>query len=220
MPIQVEWMSRSHIQTETSSCQLLDAYWNLFSITHVRVTMRVVLFTIFLMSISFCFGQSEFLGLSAQWDDRLDAWEVLYYDPEGEENAIELSQVWPLRTDWESWRLQGDDITGDISTQWRGDLTRWNIKIGEERLEIRQRWRNAPNQWEIVSDRGRSLLRTQLTNNANVWICSLEEGDFAMYTMYDGDPRDWVIEDYIIDSLSDTEKLAMIFIALFQSIPK
>lgn len=165
-------------------------------------------------------GQSIFRELYSTWDDRLDQWEVVIEDLDGADQIIRMEQIWPLNNNWEEWRIDGQAIRGTIKTKWRGDFTRWEMRIGNQLFEINQKWRNDPNEWEVRSGDKRYKIETDYRNDANVWIARMQEGVFALFTSYRGDPRDWVVEDYVQESLTDEEKLAMVFISLFQSIPK
>lgn len=165
-------------------------------------------------------GQSTFFELHGVWDDRYDQWELIAEDHDGEAVVVRIEQLWPLNNNWEEWRIDGDLLRGSIKTKWRGDLTRWEVRVNNTLVEINQKWRNDPNVWEIRQANKRLKIETDYRDDANVWVAHLEEGDFALFTEYRDDPRDWLIDDYVTVSLTDEAKLAMVFISLIQSLPK
>ena len=47
-----------------------------------------------------------------------------------------------------------------------------------------------------------------------------DDEDFRIYTYWEGDPREWVVEDNLPAEVSDAMRIAMIFLALHFSTPK
>ena len=173
----------------------------------IRNITAVLLFLTFHVVIS---AQSIFLGIRSVYDNDLTEWEIFLVNEREEEETAFLSLQWPLRYNWEEWDYEMPDHGGRIKTKWRGN---------NELVEIRTRWRNDVNEW-VISHRGRQVVvKTQYHNDANTWIAEDDEGSFAVFTEYFDDPRDWIIEDDLWEA-SDLQKLGIVFIALYQSIPK
>jgi len=184
----------------------------------VRIICTVLI--AFLITLVTGYGQSTFMEIHSTWDDQYGQWEVIVIDSSNEEQVITIDQVWPLNNNFEEWRITSDFFSGRIKTQWTGDLSKWEVQLDGRLLQINQKWRNDVNHWEVRYGNRRTQIETRYRDDANTWVASLKEGDFAVFTEYRDDPRDWIIEDYIVDKLDDEEKLALVFICLFQSIPK
>ncbi len=178
--------------------------------------IHVILYLLFCSSLS---SQSYFSEVHTVWDDRFDEWEIIGFE-EDDEFVIQLNLIWPLQNNWNEWRIQGGDIEGSIKTKWRGDPSQWEIRAGNELVIIVQQYRGDVNRWEVRNGDQRYLLSTVWNNDANNWHTPRNKTAWSMKTEFRDDPRDWIIEDYMIDSVPKITRLALIFIALWQSIPK
>ena len=182
--------------------------------------MRFLFIIILLFLLYPLHGQIQFTNLNSVWDNRLDEWIITGYDVEEEVVEFQLSLTWPLRNNWDEWRISGDSYTATIRQKWRGNDSHWELRNSSEIVQIRQTFRGDPSQWDILSGGKRVSLSTLYRNNANDWVIARNQQDWHMYSEYIDDPRDWLIEDYSFDELTDSMRMAMIFISLWQSIPK
>ena len=86
-----------------------------------------------------------------------------------------------------------------MRTAWPGDFNEWRVTDNSIALHLKSRWTNQFDEW-LVDDQNR--------------------GRFYMYTMIERDPRDWTIEDSFDESVSQSVKMALIFLTVFNGSPK
>lgn len=180
--------------------------------------MKWILFLIYCSSLQCLTAQIQYTEVHSIWDDRLGEWEVIGIE-NGEEIVIKIVLKWPLQNHWEEWRIESDHINGTIKTKWRNDLSRWELRDENSIIYMNQVHRGDVNRWEIREGVKRLYVVTRFYNNANEWILPRSE-NWIMSTEYKNDTRDWLIDDFLEESYSPSFKLAMIFISLWQSIPK
>ena len=181
--------------------------------------MRILFWILFLGLCRTSFGQMYFTEVHSRWDDRYNEWEILGMADE-EELMIRVSLIWPLKNNWEEWRIDGDSVSGTIKTKWRGDLSQWELRTRNEIIMVSQDDRDDVNRWEIREGTYSEILSTLYYNNSNVWHVPQRRDNWLMSTEFNNDSRDWRVEDYMENKSSVAFRLAMIFIALWQSIPK
>ena len=161
------------------------------------------------------------LDIRTLWDDNFKEWEIYYAEEDTEEvSQGELRMKWPLRNSWDEWTFYMGDLYGEIRTKWQGDYTQWEVRCDGTIVTVRQKWRNDPNEWVIRSGRTEITLSTEYRNNANAWIAGDDQEGIIFYTEYLNDPRDWIVEDFLPTDITPAFKLAIIFPAIFQAVPK
>jgi len=165
-------------------------------------------------------GQGYFVGVSSTWDDRLDEWELEVEDEDAQSAVIYISQLWPLRNNWEEWRIEGELLEGNIKTKWRGDISQWELRTAKSVVLISQLSRGDLNRWELREGSQRVTVSTKYYDNPNEWVVKGSKDAWAMWTTNVNDPRDWYIEDYIDGEYSLALRTGLVFISLWQSIPK
>ena len=165
------------------------------------------------------FGQSYFTEIQSRWSDRFDQWELsgMYFE---EPFTISIDLTWPLQNNWEEWRISGLDLDGYIRSKWRGDPSMWEVRFDDRIVTIQLRSGIGNPEWEIREDGDRQVIRPRSAGNGNEWYIPRRRNDWLMYTEYVDDPRVWLIEDYLDEEHSITFRIALVFIALWQSIPK
>lgn len=178
-------------------------------------------FSVFFFCLTghFVWAQVQFFGLNSLWDNSYSEWEISYVNDEEEIERGYLQRKWPLRNNWEEWTYELGDYYGEVKTKWKGQQDNWELRSNNKIIDIKRRWRNDVNEWKISHNRKSILLKTEYYNDANTWIAEYSGARFIMFTEYMNDPRDWIIEDELYD-MDHEHKLAIMFIALFQSIPK
>ena len=172
---------------------------------------------VILPSVGLC--QFYLTEVHSRWNDRFDEWEILTEDGSSQ-SVYYLSLSWPLQRNWEEWRLEGEDLQAIIRTKWRGDLSTWEVRSNDEIIVIKQVYRNDPGQWEIRSGDTREIISTQWPGNPSQWHMPRRRGEWVMAMDREFDPRDWIIEDYLENTLSPLVRLSAVFITLWQTIPK
>ncbi len=212
---------RSH-----SDFQYINAkYFTLMDITlrkeSTRFLTRNLLYLVLLLNPWSMSGQFFFTEVHSVWDDRLDEWEILAIDEaENEEVVIRLSMIWPLSQNWNEWRIDSDQINGTMKTKWRDDPSQWELRTDSSVVTIRQVNRYDPGRWEVREGNSRVLLSTRYRGVGNEWIIPRQIDQWYMYAEFPNDVRDWIIEDYLDHRFSAVFRLSLIFIALWQTLPK
>jgi len=171
--------------------------------------------------------------ISCRWQDSFAEWEI-YATPRREPDWVEGDEV-------------QEEHYGDLKLRWlnvRDDWSEWDFDLGGERGTIRQKWKDDPQQWELrtysgvvitmrtawngdfkewrVSDNSISInIRSKWTNQLDEWqVQDANYGNYYLYTLRSRDPRDWAIEDNLEYDISEEMKLAMIFVVIFNTMPK
>lgn len=174
-------------------------------------------------------------GISTRWSDSFVEWDLFVFSQDSTENETDDAEA------------PDEELYGGLQLRWlnvRDDWTEWDFTLGEERGTIRMKWKDDPTQWELrmysgavvtmraawandltewrVTDNSISLtLRSRWTSQLDEWLVQdSARGSFYLYTLREGDPRDWAIEDGLDASVSEPVKLAMIFLAVFHSSPR
>ena len=82
-------------------------------------------------------------------------------------------------------------------------------------------WSNDFREWRISNNSISLTLKSKYGNTFDEWIVREDNyGHFAMYTNWEGDPREWEIVDELDEDVSLEMKMALVFIASFHSFPK
>ncbi len=160
----------------------------------------------------------ELVGLSTKWDDSFSEWIMVTED---ETEIGEIVMRWPLKDDWTEWDYRLGESSGAIKVKWRGDANLWEVRGENEIVTIKTIWPNDWRQWEVKSGDKRIDVKSTWANILEEWSASDDDlGELYMYTAWEGDLRDWVIEDNLSDQVSLPFKVALIFIPVFYATPK
>jgi hypothetical protein len=89
--------------------------------------------------------------------------------------------------------------------------------LGEDLWTANQKWRNDPSEWRISNTDKSYTLRSNLRANSDEWILSTEKEEAFIYTEYEFDLRDWIVESETLDVYSNEIILALSF-AVIQTI--
>lgn len=175
------------------------------------------------------FAQDYFTGVVSKWSDEFTEWDLYTY-PEvaEEEEALEAEELapsgtfimrWQSRGDWNTWDYTLNDQRGYIRTLFTDDPGKWEL-VGpqNEVITFRQIWANDHREWRVTDNRSQLTFKTKWGNRMDEWMVRGEShGSFDLYTSWEGDPREWEIVDELDEEISTEMKLAMIFIAVFNS---
>lgn len=160
----------------------------------------------------------DIIGMGTRWSDSFREWEV-HTPNEWRTGTLQLR--WNFREDWTEWDFRLGDTTAQIRLKWRDDPNLWEIKCLGKTVTARTVWSGDFRQWRI-SDGDRQLhWQSRFGNVRDEWILrNSAHGDFTVYAFWEGDPREWVIVDDLDAGVSYAMRLALIFIAVFNSVPK
>ena len=178
--------------------------------------MRIEILYLLIFTTVRSIGQEYLIELHSTWDYGADQWEIIGIDGD-EEVIIELSMRWPLRSSIDEWVIRGGEVDGTIKTKWWGDRTQWELRWREQIVSIRLVQLGFSEQWEIRHGLKKLYLSNYEPNNPNQWITS-NNPNWRMRSEYINDFRDWFIDDYLDDEFDTSVKIALIFIALINSI--
>lgn len=176
-------------------------------------------------------------GISTRWSDSFVEWEVYAMasdsteaaDDEDSEAADEelygeLKLRWlNVRDDWSEWDYTlGEEERGTIKMKWKDDPTHWELRTYSGAVvTMRTAWTNDMTEWRVTDNTISLTFRSRWTNQFDEWLVQDNtRGTFYLYTLRQGDPRDWAIEDGLDSSVSQPMKMALIFLTIFQSSPR
>ena len=174
---------------------------------------------IFLWTLSCTVSWGQYIyGISTEWDDSFKEWIIW---AEEEEFDGSLSMRWPLRNDWSEWDFEFSGQRGAFYLKRQNDPEYWEGSMGNQLVSCRTVWPGDRRSWMVVQGDKRMQISTAFGNIADEWIAEDSRyGRLRIFTDWEGDPRDWIIEDELSDEIPLLMKLMMIHIALMQSIPR
>ena len=157
-------------------------------------------------------------GLATKWDDSFSEWMIFTED---EDVLGEITMRWPMKGDWSEWDYRIGDLSGAIKVKWKADANLWEVRGDNQIVTIKTVWPNDWKQWEVKSADLQLDVKSKWSNILEDWSAGSDRwGKIHMFTAWEGDLRDWVIEDQLADEVSLPVKIALIFIPVFYSTPK
>jgi hypothetical protein len=167
-------------------------------------------------------------SLSTRWSDSFVEWSLYAYtsdDPEDreEEEFGELKLRWlNVRNDWTEWDYEFGGERGTIRRKWKDDPSQWELRgYNGHIVSLRTAWTKDYSEWRVTDNSITLVIRSRYTTTFDEWVVQDQTyGRFSLYTFRRGDPRDWAIEDGLSDEISPEMRLALAFIAVFNSSPK
>ena len=169
----------------------------------------------FLACATFSHAQYYITGLATAWNDSFSEW-VVYTDDEDVEG--ELKMKW--RDDWTDWENRIGEETGRIKLKWKNNPNEWELRGGNDIITARTLWNNNFREWRITSNGTQVTLKSKYGNTFDQWEIRGSVGTLDIYTAWEGDPREWNIDDYMDEKIDLPMKMAIIFIATYHSSPK
>ncbi len=158
------------------------------------------------------------VGAATRWSDSFREW--ILYNEEGEAGSLEWMSL--SREDGPEYRLRYEDTYGQARLKWPDRTDEWELRLGQEVATIRAVYRGDPTQWRIIGHEVQFTFQAKYPHQAEEWqIREKEFGQFRVYTRWQGDPREWVVEDQLEDErISSAMRLALLFTALVNATPK
>lgn len=159
----------------------------------------------------------QILGIGTRYDDSFREW-IITTDEEDISGELEIR--WAFRNDWTEWDVRIGDVSATIERKWKDDPNLWEIRADGEVVNARTTWTGEFNRWKLNDGNSQINWGTKYFNIRDEWTADGEGNDaFRMFTYWEGDPREWVIEDDMPE-ISTAMKIAMIFLAVHFSTPK
>ena len=158
-------------------------------------------------------------GISSKWSDDFREW-AIYTDIDDEDNALEMTFQSPK--DYTDWGLEIRETSGLMKLKWKDDPSQWELRMDNKIVSATRIFKDDPTGWRISDGTTSIDFKTRNGNDWNEWIGEDERyGVFYVYTAIEGDPRDWIIKDLMVDPIVNLPlRTAMMFIAVINSIPK
>lgn len=183
--------------------------------------MKILPIILFSLLPVFAFAQPILTGISSKWDDSFIEWTVYTDDPEADEDFTgDLEMRWIQQNDFTKWDYDVENERGRIETKRHNDLSEWQIFGNGEIITMRPRWPRDFSEWRITDNSKTIYFKTRY-NSGDEWVVGSEDyGYFTVYTEYRRDPRDWIIIDEMHPEVSLPMKMAMVFLAVFNSAPR
>ena len=182
--------------------------------------MRRLFFSTYLLLFTVFNIHAQLLtGISTYWDDAFEEW-IIY--TEDEEIEGELQPRWINRGDLTEWEWELDDESVTIKQVFANDPSQWQIRgYGGDIVTCRAMWKGDISEWKITNNSVTIIFKTRYANNPNEWrVREQYYGQFEMYTNTENDPRDWIIVDELDKKITPNMKIAMVFLAMYNSLPR
>jgi len=178
-------------------------------------------------------------SISSRWSDSFVEWELYAratdtlpadeddFEDDAEEPDEELygelKLRWlHLRDDWSEWDFSLAEERGTIRMKWKDDPSQWELRTYTGAVvTMRAAWKGDATEWRVTDNNFSLTLRSRWTSQLDEWLVQdNNRGSFYLYTMAEGDPRDWAIDDRLDASVSQPMKMALIFLAVFHASPR
>lgn len=135
--------------------------------------------------------------------------------------AGNLKMRWQMQRDWSEWDFRYGEVTGQIKLRNKHDPNIWELRSEGKVLTMKTIYTGDFNQWRITDDSYTITFSTRYTNIYDGWQLTADKaGKFEIYTQWEMDPRDWIINDKAGERVTFPFKMAMVFLSSFYSSPK
>ncbi len=163
-------------------------------------------------------------GLTAVFADDLSQWDVLGYDGERVgELGLRYPPVAGRGGDFSQWsfRLEATDdseaLDGEIRPEIRGRRDRWAVRVGEHLVTVRPVYDGQYDEWAIGDGRTRTVFVVRDFDLLEYWSTRGPggPGNYAVYTSFEGDPREWQVLDETTAPVDAATQLAMLWLPVY-----
>ena len=173
-------------------------------------------FLLLSLAITVQLRAQKLIAMRTQFNDSFTEWVLETEDEDDFDGNLSIT----FNT-FDDWSFTLGDIRGDIRQKFRGNDATWDVFAEGETITINRVWPRDNREWKLSSGKLRQTIRTRYGNTADEWrLASEEDGFFDIFTEWEGDPRDWIIEENLTEEYSPAFKVAMAFIAVYSSMPK
>jgi len=156
------------------------------------------------------------LGLHSVYDDSFREWEIEVELDSTTTIEGSLEPTWGIGNDISEWRFDIGEMDGEIVQRYKHDPGYWELRLDGEIITIKQSWRNDPTQWKISKGDLSFVFRSIKGMQADEWQNNDPDlGDLILYSEHRNDPRDWLIEDFMVEDIPFEMRFAAVFIALY-----
>lgn len=196
---------------------------------------RLFLFLLLFCLVNILHGQ-KLSSISTRWNNSFVEWELYTSIPRDstlepeevddapdEELQGEMKHRWlNVRDDWSEWDYQLGEEQGTIKVKWKDLPTQWELRSYDGNvITMRTAWGNDYTEWRVTDNDVTLILRSKWKSQLDEWLVDDNaHGRFYLYTLRDRDPRDWAIEDKLGPEISQSMKIALAFLTVFNSAPR
>ena len=184
--------------------------------------MRQCYFSVWLLALLTNFpittmAQSIF-GVGTKWSDNLSEWELF---GESDEIIGELKARWPRQESWTEWDYRLGEISGQIKQKWSNDPNEWEIRGQNQIITARTIWKNDFREWRVSDNQIQISIKCRYGNSIDEWeLKTSTYGSLTIRTRWQGDPREWDVYDDTDQAISLPMRMALVFIVLYNSMPR
>ncbi|MAT54002.1 MAG: hypothetical protein CMN32_05940 [Saprospirales bacterium] len=179
--------------------------------------MRQLLSILFFVAIANGAMAQVLVAAYTRYDDSFGEW---YFLTEDEEEGT-LNLRWLFEENWTEWDYRLGELSGSIELKWKDSPEEWELRGGNHIVTARTVWPGDLKEWRINDGEHTLTLRSRWSNRLDEWeLRSSHDGDWIMYTVYEGDPRDWVIDDRLPEEYPFETRLMLAFLVLYHASPK
>ncbi len=178
----------------------------------------MALLALILFSAAFASAQHQVIGLGTRWNDSFREW-IVQTENEDVNGTLELR--WAFRDVWTEWDFRLGDTIASIQQKWKDDPGLWEIRSLGVTVTARTTWPGNFRSWRLTSGNYSLTWQSRYANILEEWeLRDNRLGNFVVHTYYERDPRDWVVVDELDPDVPFAMRLAMVFIAVYNSTPK
>lgn len=144
------------------------------------------------------------------------------FDLYGENDARgSLTLTWQKPDKWTEWNFRIGDTSGTIKTKWNDDVNFWEIRYNNKIATAQTVFQNDFSRWRITNNNFSLELAPANLNNPNEWwVEDSKRGSLYVAAEIPNDPRDWLVQDELSEDVPFSMRMAIIFVAIYQTIPK
>ncbi len=178
---------------------------------------RLLISTGFIVAMASGSMAQALTAVYTRYDDSFGEWYFL--TQEEEEGTLNLR--WLFDQNWTEWDYRLGELSGSIETKWKDSPKEWELRGGNHIVTARTVWPDDFKEWRINDGSHTFTLRSRWSNRLDEWeLRNSNYGHWAMYTVYEGDPRDWIVEEELDADIPFETRLMMAFLVLFHASPK
>ena len=154
-------------------------------------------------------NQLSFKGIKSKWG-KWDEWIIYTSNSDG-----------ALKSKWggkDEWTYNAGEISGSIKATW-GKFDEWDLKTASNTVKLKTKW-DKMDEW-VISDKNSTLNMKTKWGKYDEWDVSGKKGTMYVKVKWSGDNGwlEWKVEDNMKAEKPEL-KMAALFIAIFQGIPK
>ena len=180
----------------------------------IQIKLIVIAISFISLYPSLNHAQSKFFNISSEYDNTAVEWQIISIDSSNNEIYSSVRAKWPYKSSWTERQFDHLEYFWGMSLRYQTNPQHWFLETDYGNVSIKQKWRNDITEWNVSYEDIKLKWTTDFGNDISQWYFEDKEfGFMEMWTTYEGDSRDWEIDDQAPD-VPDEIKLAMILISV------